>query len=164
VNGIEVIRASLAGTQHLLKWFVDDFSDADLLVRPVPNANHAAWQIGNVIGGDIFLVRDQFPDAAFPELPAGFLEKHGPEGTKDDGPAGFPTKAEYIALFDKVRAATIASLDALTDADLDRPTTGKMAQFAPTVGRLYLAVSDHTLMHAGQFSVIRRALGKSVLF
>jgi hypothetical protein len=164
VNGIEVIKASLAGTQFMLKWFVDDFSDADLLVRPVPNANHAAWQIGNVIGGDIHLVKDQFPKAVFPELPAGFLEKHGPNGAKDDGPDGFLTKAEYLALLDKVRAATIASLDSLTDADLDRPTTGKMAEFAPTIGRLYLAISDHTLMHAGQFSVIRRALGKPVLF
>lgn len=164
MNGIEVIRASLAGTQHLLKWFVDDFSDADLLARPVPNANHAAWQIGNVIGGDIYLVKDQFPETSFPDLPEGFLEKHGHDGAKDDGPDGFLTKAEYVALFDKVRAATIAALDSLTDADLDRPTSGKMAEFAPTVGRLFLAVSDHTMMHAGQFSVIRRLLGKPVLF
>jgi hypothetical protein len=164
VNGIEVIKASLAGTQHFLKWFVEDFTDADLLVRPVPGANHAAWQIGNVIAGDIFLVKDQFPETPFPELPEGFLEKHGGQGSKDEGPDGFLTKAEYIALFDKVRATTIAALDSLTDADLDRPTSGKMAEFAPTIGRLYLAASDHTLMHAGQFSVIRRFLGKPVLF
>ena len=53
MNGIEVLKASLAGTQYVLKWFVDDFSDAELLVRPVPTANHAAWQIGNVIAGDV---------------------------------------------------------------------------------------------------------------
>ena len=164
MNGIEVIRASLAGTQFMLKWFLEDFTDADLLVRPVPNANHAAWQIGNVIGGDIHIVKEQLPEAYFPELPPGFLETHGPAGTRNNGPDGFLTKAEYFALLDKVRAATIAALDSLTDADLDRPTTGKMAEFAPTLGRLFLMVSDHTLMHAGQFSVIRRHLDKPVLF
>ncbi len=164
MNGIEVLKASLAGTQFVLKWFVEDFTDADLLVRPVPAANHAAWQIGNVITGDVYILNDQSLSVTFPDLPQGFAEKHGPNGTKDDGPEGFLTKAEYFDLFDKVRAATIASLDSLTDADLDRPTTGDIAKFAPTLGRLYLMVSDHTLMHAGQFSVIRRALGKPVLF
>lgn len=164
MNGIEVLKASLAGTQYVLKWFVDDFSDAELLARPVPNANHAAWQIGNVITGDVYILKDQSLNASFPELPEGFAEKHGPNGSKADGPEGFLSKAEYFALFDKVRAATIASLDSLTDADLDRPTTGDIAKFAPTLGRLYLMVSDHTLMHAGQFSVIRRSLGKPVLF
>jgi len=164
VNGIEVLRASLSGTQFMMKWFLEDFTDADLLVRPVPNANHAAWQIGNVISGDSHLIKEQLPDAAFPQLPAGFVEKHGPAGVKDDGPAGFLSKAEYFALLDQVRAATIAALDPLTDTDLDRPTIGKMAEFAPTLGRLFLLISDHTLMHAGQFSVIRRYLGKPVLF
>ncbi len=164
MNGIDAIRTSLQGTEFLLKWFVDDFTDAELFVRPVPGANHAAWQIGNVIGGDVHLVKDQLPEAVFPELPAGFMEQHGPKGTKNDGPAGFLNKAEYIELLGKVRAATIAALETLTEADLDRPTVGNMAQFAPTLGRLFLAISDHTMMHAGQFSVIRRLLGKPVLF
>jgi hypothetical protein len=164
MNGIAAIRAALESTQHTLTWFVADFSDADLLVRPVPGANHAAWQIGNVIVGDQYLIRQQLPDARFPELPPGFAELHGPGGTSKDGPDGFLTKAEYLAHFDATRAATIAALGALTDADLDRPTAGGMARFAPTLGNLFLLVSNHTLAHAGQFSVIRRKLGKPVLF
>ncbi len=39
-----------------------------------------------------------------------------------------------------------------------------MARFAPTVGHLLLMLSNHDLMHAGQFSVLRRKLGKPVLF
>ena len=49
-------------------------------------------------------------------------------------------------------------------AGLDRPTTGRMAKFAPTVGAMLLLVSNHTLMHGGQFTVVRRKLGKPVLF
>jgi hypothetical protein len=164
MNGRDAIKSALESTRFILNWFVSDFSDADLFVRPVPGANHAAWQIGNVIVGDPFLVRSQLPDAAYPELPAGFKEMHGPEGTAKDGPEGFLTKAEYLSLFDAVRSATIVAVDKLSDADLDRPSTGQLATFAPTLGKLLLLVSNHTLLHAGQFSVIRRKLGKPVLF
>ncbi len=164
MNGREAIKAALEATRGNLTWYVSDFSDADLLVRPVPGANHAAWQIGNVIGGDVYLVRTALPDAAYPELPAGFLDQHGSKGATDDAPEKFLTKAEYLKLFDEVRTATIAALDKLSDADLDRPTSEKMRSWTPTLGHLFLMVSNHTLMHSGQFTVIRRKLGKPVLF
>jgi hypothetical protein len=164
MNGKDAIQAALEGTRSTLKWFVSDLSDADLFVRPVPAANHIAWQLGNVIVGDHYLVKEQLPDAAYPELPAGFMEMHGPEGAKKDGPDGFLTKAEYLALFDAVRSATIATVGTLSDADLDRPAVGKIADFTPTLGKLLLLVSDHTLLHVGQFTVVRRLLGKPVLF
>jgi hypothetical protein len=39
-----------------------------------------------------------------------------------------------------------------------------MAQFAPTLGALFILISNHVLMHTGQFTVVRRKLGKPVLF
>ena len=164
MNGIQSIQAALESTQFVLKWFLEGFSDADMLVRPVPGANHAAWQVGNVIVGDKMLVEGVLPDASYPDLPPDFVHLHGPEGAKQEGPEGFLTKSEYLDLFDSTRAATIATLNALNDSDLDRPSTGDIAQFAPTLGHLFLLVSNHTLLHVGQFSVIRRMLGKPILF
>jgi hypothetical protein len=164
VDGISALKANLESTRSMLEMFVADFSDADLQVRPVPNANHAAWQIGNVIAGDMFMVQAVLPDAEFPELPQGFADRHGSKGAAIDGPEGLLTKDEYLGLLKSTRAATIASLDGLTDADLDRPTEGSVAAYAPTLGMIYLMAASHTLMHAGQFSVIRRVLGKPVLF
>lgn len=164
MTGIQAINAALETTQGYLKWFLGDFTDAELLVRPVPEANHAAWQIGNVIAGDIFLIRAERPNAAFPELPAGFAELYGSKGVKENDPAKFLTKERYFKLLDDVRAATIADLKTLSDADLDRPCTSDVKAYAPTLGALFQVVSDHTLMHVGQFSVIRRKLGKPVLF
>jgi hypothetical protein len=148
----------------MLEWYVSDLSDADLLVRPVPAANHIAWQLGHLIVGEPFLVRSELPDAAFPDLPAGFAEQHTKETCTSDSPADFRTKAEYLDLSKKNRAATLATLDTLTDADLDRACTGRMAKFCPKLVNLLLMVSDHTTMHAGQFTVVRRKLGKPVLF
>ena len=163
MNGKDAVKVTLESTKQMLEWFVSDFSDADLLVKPVPGANHAAWQIGNVIGGEVHMIASQLPDARYPELPEGFMQRHGGDGAKQEGAEGFLTRAEYLDLFGKVRAATLAALETLTDADLDRPTTGKTAAYAPTLGQSFLMTSNHTLMHAGQFSVIRRKLGKPVL-
>ena len=42
MTGCEAIRAALEAIGANLSMYVGDFSDADLLVRPVPGANHAA--------------------------------------------------------------------------------------------------------------------------
>lgn len=163
MNGKEAIKAALTGTQGLLGMYVGDLSDADFLDRPAPSANHIAWQIGHLILADVNLVKDQqIPGVTYPELPPGFAEKHRKETAAQN--SGFLSKAEYLDLFNKVRGTTIAALDKLTDADLDKPTQGRMASFAPRLGDLFLLVSNHTLMHAGQFTVLRRKLGKPVLF
>jgi hypothetical protein len=164
MTGVQAIQSALETTKGYVGWYIGDFSDADLLARPCPNANHAAWQIGNIIYGDVGLVQAEFPETKFPELPGDFPKRYGKEGATSDDAAHFLTKAEYLKLFDEVRSTTIATLAKLTDADLDRACTSDMKAFAPNLGKLFLACSDHTLMHLGQFSVIRRKLGKPLLF
>lgn len=164
MTGKDAIKTALTSTQNLLNWYISDLSDAELLERPAPGANHIAWQLGHVISAEVRLVTSQLPTAKYPELPAGFADQHAAGTAKTDPPTGFASKAQYQELFGKVRAATLAIVEGLSDADLDRPTQGQMAKFAPTLGALLLLVSNHTLMHGGQFSVLRRKLGKPVLF
>jgi hypothetical protein len=163
MNARDVIKVAMKGTKDMLNQYLADLSDADLLVRPVPNANHTAWQLGHLIGSEPYLL-SQVPGMAYPELPAGFQEQHDNKTAAVDPPKGFATKAEYLRLFNEFRDATIAGLAKLSDADLDKATTGRMAPYAPTLGDLLMLQSNHTLMHAGQFTVVRRKLGKPVLF
>lgn len=158
MNAIRVLESSLKFTQGLLSMFLNDLSDADLLVRPIPEANHIAWQLGHLVTSECGLGK-HLADAKYPALPPGFAELHGKEGSKKD--AGFLTKAEYLDLFNKARAATIAAVGKLSEGDLDRPTGWDIA---PNLGALLLLMSDHIGMHAGQFTVVRRKLGKPVLF
>jgi uncharacterized damage-inducible protein DinB len=164
MTGTDAIRTALQSTQQLLTWFLSDLGDGDLLVRPVPGANHIAWQLGHLIVSETRLVTQPTFKAAYPELPAKFDGQHGKDTQAVEPAVGFASKAEYLDLFTKVRQATIAGLDKLRDADLDTPTVGRMGSFAPTLGALLLLTSNHSLMHAGQFSVVRRKLGKPVLF
>jgi hypothetical protein len=164
MNAREAITTSLASTKDILNWYVSDLSDADLLVRPVPKANHIAWQMGHLILAESGLLKEALPGAAYPPLPAGFAETHAQEKAQSESTQGARTKAEYLDLFGKTRDATIAAVAKLSDADFDKPTTGNMAKFAPTVGALLVLTANHVLMHAGQFSVVRRKLGKPVLF
>jgi uncharacterized damage-inducible protein DinB len=164
MTGKEAIKSALTSTQDMLAWYISDLSDTDLIQRPAPGANHIAWQLGHLIGAESYLIRQGVSDAAYPELPAGFVERHAKETAAVDPPTGYATKAQYLDLYNKARAATLAALDRLTDADLDKPTQGNMAKFAPRVGDLFLLVANHTMMHAGQFTVLRRKLGKPVLF
>jgi len=156
----DAIKSALTSTQGLLKTYLADLSDADLLVRPVPNANHIAWQLGHLIKSEPELLRMELPDAAYPKLPAGFEEQHSKETAAVDPPKGFLTKAEYLALAKEVRGATLALLDRV---DIDRACTGRMAKFAPTLADLFLMLSTHTMMHTGQFTVVRRKLGKPLV-
>ena len=158
----DAIRTALTSTKNILNMYLADLSDADLLVRPVPHANHIAWQLGHLIAAERGMVSENIPGVKYPELPAGFAERHNKETAGKD--TGFGTKAEYLDLFNKVRQTTMDAVGKLSDADLDKPTAGRVAQMAPTLGHLLLLNADHAMMHAGQFSVVRRKLGKPVLF
>ncbi|HEY1379369.1 MAG TPA: DinB family protein [Gemmataceae bacterium] len=157
----DVIRQALATSRQVFTMLLQDLSDADLLVRPSASANHIAWQIGHVIASEHRMLTNMVPDLA-PALPEGFADLHAASTAKDDN--GFLTKAEYLAQYGRVRKVTLAALDRLPEADLDRPNPGPTAPIAPTIGALFLLVANHGLLHAGQFSVVRRKLGKPTLF
>jgi hypothetical protein len=164
MTGKDAIKTALASTQNLMGMYLNDLSDADLFVRPVPNANHIAWQLGHLIAAESGLLKDYFPAGTYAELPAGFAEQHGKSTASSESSKGFGAKKDYLDLFNKLRSSTIAALEKLPEKDLDTPTKGNMATFAPTLGALLLLQSNHTLMHAGQFTVVRRKLGKPVVF
>jgi hypothetical protein len=158
----EVMKSALTSTQHMLGMFLTDLADADLLVRPVPAANHIAWQLGHLIKSEFQFIG--MAGGSPPKAPDGFADQYTKQTAGQEPPKGFATKAQYLELFTKTREATLAALEKLTDADLDKPTTGDIAKFAPTIGSLFLLTANHTMMHAGQFTVLRRKLGKPVLF
>jgi hypothetical protein len=162
MTATDAIKRVFGFTDNVFKTYLSDLSDADLLARPVPQANSIAWQLGHLINSEVMLLGD-VKTAPTVELPAGFADKYSKETSAVEPTKGALTKVEYVALYDKVRAASLAKLNKCSDSDLDKPNTGRLAQFAPTIGDLFLLTANHPMMHAGQIVVLRRKLGKPIL-
>lgn len=149
MTGKEVAKRALLSTKTMVPMYLSDLSDEDMWLQPVPGANTIGWQMNHLIDSEQKLISEAVPGAVYTDVKA---------------PGEKAAKAEYIAQFTRVRDATLANVDRLADSDLDKPNTGRLAHFAPTMADLILLIANHTLMHAGQFTVLRRKVGKPVLF
>lgn len=153
---------SMAMTQMLLGAAVADFSDDEMYVRPVPGANHAAWQIGHLVASQFQMVG--FAGGKLPPLPDGFAQTFGKDTAAKDGLAAFGYGREkLLSVFNAQRDAVKAWAAAVPDADLTKEMPDPVRAYIPTVGSLLLLVSTHDAMHLGQLQVIRRKLGKKHL-
>jgi uncharacterized damage-inducible protein DinB len=164
MKATDVVKLALSSTQDSLQMYLGDLADADLKVRPVANANNIAWQLAHLIVAEKFLLENELPGVKYPEIPAAIASLGSERTGKVDPPEGYAPKTQYLDSLSKMRSATIAAVEKLADADLDKPNTGMMAKFAPTLGALLILIANHTLMHGGQFTVVRRALNKPVVF
>jgi hypothetical protein len=142
--------------------YVQDLTDADLLLRPVPGMNHIAWQLGHLINSTKMMLGGLGQPG--PALPPGFEESHTKEMAASDDPKKFATKDVYLDLAAKAKAASLAALDSIPESKLDDPGPENMREYAPTVAAVLTMVGTHWLMHAGQFVAVRRKLGKAPLF
>ncbi len=158
-----LLAESYARNFGLLANTLEDFSDAEMLIRPCAGANHAAWQVGHLICAENSMIEGCAPGSGV-ILPMGFAEKFNSSTATIDDPTFFPSKSELIAQLKAVRDASIAWVKALTESELTKPGPEKMLAYLPTVGLTAVTLPEHLMMHLGQLQVIRRALGKKLLF
>jgi hypothetical protein len=163
MKSTDLAAESCQRSLDMLKMILSDFSDADMLVRPCPGANHAAWQLGHLIAAESGMINGCAP-GTMPELPAGFADRFKKSTASSDDASAFPKKNELISLLEKTRAGSIGWIKSLTDEDLNKPVEAPFKNFLPTWHHVVAVLPDHTSMHIGQFQVIRRKLGKPVLF
>jgi hypothetical protein len=162
MNSKEALRAAMDLSQFVLNSYLSDLSDADLMTRPGPGCNHLAWQLGHLISSESNLVSAVCPEKGA-ELPEGFAAAHSKESCGSDDPKQFCSKQEYLDLYAKVRESTVAALESLSDGDFDKPSPEWIRKDFPKLGQYWALVGTHPMMHAGQFAVVRRKLGKPIL-
>jgi hypothetical protein len=150
---------SLEGSTGLLKMTLGDMSDAELRERPVEGANTPNWQIGHVMNAQNFLLAEcGAPPFSFP---AGFQEAYGGKGSA--GGEGFG-KEQLLGLFDQMNKGAAGWVRGLSPEQLAAPTPEKYRNFAGTVAAMINMMPAHLAMHLGQIQVLRRKLGKPILF
>jgi uncharacterized damage-inducible protein DinB len=162
MNTKETIRSNMGITDMVFKTYLSDLSDADLMTRPSEGCNHVAWQVGHLISSEVGLINQIAPGKGM-ELPDGFADAHSKEQAGNDDASAFRSKDEYLALYDKVREASAAVLEEMTDEQMDEAGPEHFKQLCPTKGAMFNLVATHPMMHAGQLAVARRVLGKPVL-
>ena len=163
MNTKEALESNMAFGDKVAGSYLTDLTDAELLVRPVAGANHIAWQLGHLVAAERDLIEMVVP-GSMPKLPAGFKEKHSKEKATSDDPQAFCTKAEYLKLLKEQRDGTLAALAKLNDADLSKPAPEPLRSHLKTVGDVFSMQGGHMVMHAGQWAVVRRKLGRKPLF
>ncbi len=163
MNFKDSIRSSLRISDFLAKGYLADIAPDEMLHRPVPGANHIAWQLGHLIAAERGLVEAAAPNS-MPALPEGFAERHRRDGTSSDNVADYLSKEEYLQLADKIRAATLEVLNGLADADFDKPVTARVPPFVNCASDCFATIGPHWALHAGQWVVIRRKLNRPVMF
>lgn len=162
MNAKDAIRSSANLSSMVLKTYISDLDDADLMRRPGEGCNHLAWQLGHLISSEVQLLDKVAPGKGI-ELPDGFADAHSKEQCHNDDPASFCDKQTYIELFDKVRSASLAALDACAESEFDNQAPEDFRDFCPTMGDMFTLIATHPMMHAGQFVIVRRQLGKPIL-
>ncbi|MDG2221574.1 MAG: DinB family protein [Rubripirellula sp.] len=162
MNGKEAIHASANLSDLVLKNYISDLDDTELMTRPGEECNHLAWQLGHLIASEVNILDSVAPGKAI-TLPDGFSEAHTKETCASDVADDFCKKQEYVELYEQIRQATNSALNAATESELAAPAPESFRSFCPTVADVYILMASHPMMHAGQFAVARRKIGKPIL-
>ena len=163
MNTKEAIRTTMNAADFMVESYLSDLTPEEMMVRPAPGANHAAWQLGHLISAERRLVEVAVP-GSMPPLPEGFAERHTKDTAGSDNRADFLSKDEYLNLAKTVRAATLKVLDSQTEADFDKPVSGRVPPWIKRAGDCFVTVGTHWVLHAGQWVVLRRYLGRDRKF
>jgi len=160
MNVKDALKLAIDSSNMISMGYLQDLTDKEMFHRPCQGANHINWQVGHLVAAENQMQNQAIP-GSMPPLPAGFAEKYTKETATSDDPAKFCTKAELLKAFETQREAVFAALEKVSEADLDKPTG---VDYAKTIGAMFNLHGAHWLMHAGQWAVIRRQLGRPPLF
>lgn len=159
MTAIDFIKLSLEMSKD---WIMGLAADAKSVAttRPTPKGgNHPLWCLGHLVYAEGNLVHKYIKGE--PNPMAEWEELFGQGTTPLDDASKYPSYDELLGKFEAVRADTMALLDTLTDADLDKPShaEGEVAQWFGTVGQCLAAIPIHYGFHGGQIADARRAAG-----
>jgi hypothetical protein len=158
---VEPIRACLITSTGYGQMLVADIPAEKFAHQPHPQMNHPAFCMGHLaIYPDNALKLVGREDLARPEPIFDELFAAGVECVAD--PAGCPSKDVIVDRYVERHEALAAALEEVGDAVLlqENPAEGRFKAMCPTIGAaLNFYANNHHMMHLGQVSAWRRAMG-----
>lgn len=158
------VKLSLADSHRFATMLINDIKDRPVQY-PTPNGgNHPLWVLGHLAFSESFILDECLlgKSVRFPELSALFNSQTNPVADVSK----YPPMLELFSKWELIRAALVAHLDSLTEADFDKPSAigNKYGPPFATVGACFAVLISHPVFHAGQVADARRAAGKAPLF
>ncbi len=156
----EALITNLKTSAMVCGTYLNDLTDAEAMQRPHPDCNHINWQIGHLIASEHDMAS---ACGQLPALPEGFAQKYAKQTASSDNAADFVPKTELMKIAAAQHEAVVNVIGGLSDEDLDKPGPENMKDYAPTLGAVATMLGSHWMMHAGQFVVLRRQLGRDIV-
>lgn len=152
----DAIASALSASLNRFHAFVDDLSPAEFEAQPIPGVNSIAWMLGHLAVTDRRIVGLLGGD--LPPLPDDFAARFQTTKQRAVEQKGLGDPKELLAIFDAHRKALIAAVRAAAPERLAAALPTPHPLFG-TVGEAAAFLAVHLGLHAGQVTVIRRALG-----
>ena len=158
----DYIKMALGNSKEFATGLLADMKDAPLTQPTSNGGNHPLWILGHIIHSESALL-DSFilgQPNRFPEL-----ENCRGGSTPTINADDYRSMDELFAKFETIRAASLAHLETLGDADLDKKSHApeEFGPFFGTVGACFAAMTVHPAIHGGQVADARRAAGREPL-
>ena len=152
----DAIVQVLTSNKALTHRYMGDLKPADYHHQPLPGVNSAAWILGHLIlterrvtgllGGEPLPLAAGFEDT--------FAVTGRPAGDQHDLPDGAKLLEQFYATRDRLLDAVKTCAESKLDEAVPKPSP-----VYTTVGDLAAFMAQHTAMHLGQVTIIRRSLG-----
>jgi len=136
---------------------LEDIPEDQWLYQPVPGGNHATWVIGHIaFNDDNFLVGLGGGDA---QVPALWKDVFGAGSTVTNDATAYPSRSELLSQFESRRNDLLSFFKNLPPDRLTADVPEPWQVFGKTPAHVMNSLAWHEGLHAGQLTVIRRALG-----
>jgi hypothetical protein len=137
-------------------------SPEDWTHQLAPGTNHALWFAGHMAASDNWMISMVAPERAKQMDEWNALFGTGSQPTSD--PDNYPPPAEVLDAMRERRGVLIELLKGSSDKELAKASPEAILDFCPDYGAIFESTAWHEALHAGQVTLIRRALGHAPLF
>lgn len=154
----ERLTTMINGARSFSEGLLSSFEKpAEWTYQIFPGANHALWFAGHMGMTDDFFLRTISPGAS--KVPEGYREKFGMGSQPTANQADYPPVAEVLAFMRERRQALSAELASMSNGQLASRLPAGSPEFLTDFSSVFETATWHEGIHAGQLSMIRRALG-----
>ena len=162
MNSREAIKNTIETADMVCGAYLGDLTDEESMKRPHAGCNHVNWQIGHIIASENGMA-NACVEGAVPALPEGFADKYTKETASSDDASAFVPHSQLLEIAKSQGEAVLKMIDGISDTEFDKPAPESMQAYAQNIGAVVNMMGSHWMMHAGQWVIVRRELGREVV-